>query len=62
MYSPKISEVLIPTLYRMARSQGVPMTTLVNRVIATEVRKFNRKEKTNAGNDNTQGRRNSAEG
>ncbi|MCC7213185.1 MAG: hypothetical protein IT451_15245 [Candidatus Brocadia sp.] len=33
MYSPKISEELIPKLYRLAKSKGVKMTTLVNEII-----------------------------
>jgi hypothetical protein len=44
MYSPKISEALIPTLYRMAKDRGVPMTMLVNQIIDKEIRKQKRKE------------------
>ena len=33
MYSPKIAEGLIPALYHTAKDQGVPMTTLVNRLL-----------------------------
>lgn len=33
MYSPKISEELIPKLYRLAKSKGVKMTALVNEII-----------------------------
>lgn len=33
MYSPKISEELIPFLYRLAKSKGVKMTALVNEII-----------------------------
>jgi len=33
MYSPKISEDLVPVLYRTARSKRIPMTKLVNRII-----------------------------
>ena len=33
MYSPKISEELIPLLYRLAKAKAVPMTTLVDRLI-----------------------------
>jgi hypothetical protein len=29
MYSPKITERLIPALYRLARARGKPMTTIV---------------------------------
>ncbi|MDQ5987354.1 MAG: hypothetical protein CSYNP_03094 [Syntrophus sp. SKADARSKE-3] len=44
MYSPRINEVLIPHLYRWAKLEKVPMTTLVNRILAKEVRKQNKKE------------------
>ena len=30
MYSPKISEELVPVLYRLARDRRMPMTRLVN--------------------------------
>lgn len=33
MYSPKIDEALIPTLYRMAKEKQIPMTRLVNGII-----------------------------
>ncbi|MCG3148186.1 MAG: hypothetical protein PCFJNLEI_01629 [Verrucomicrobiae bacterium] len=33
MYSPKIDEKLIPVLYRAAKARGIPMTTLVNRLL-----------------------------
>jgi len=33
MYSPKIDETLIPTLYRMAKEMQIPMTRLVNGMI-----------------------------
>lgn len=33
MYSPKISEDLVPVLYRAARSKKMPMTRLVNGII-----------------------------
>ena len=33
MYSPKIPERLIPTLYRTARSRGLPMTHLVAEIL-----------------------------
>ena len=33
MYSPKISEDLIPRLYRLAKKKKTKMTTLVNRFI-----------------------------
>ena len=33
MYTPKISEKLIPILYRIAKKKRVPMTTLVDSII-----------------------------
>ena len=33
MYSPKISEDLIPQLYRMAKDRKMPMTRLVDHII-----------------------------
>jgi len=33
MYSPKISEDLIPRIYRAAKQQKIPMTRWVNRVV-----------------------------
>ena len=34
MYSPKINEEYIPFLYRSAKSQKIPMTRLVDQIIA----------------------------
>jgi len=45
MYSPKISEEFIPYLYQWAKSEGVSMTALVNRMIKNEVENNQRKEK-----------------
>ena len=33
MYSPKVDERLIPTLYRLAKERKVPMTRLVNEIL-----------------------------
>ena len=33
MYSPKISEDLIPLIYRAAKSEDVPMTAWVNQAV-----------------------------
>lgn len=33
MYSPKISDDLIPTLYRMAKTKGIAMTKLVDQIL-----------------------------
>ena len=34
MYSPQIREDLIPPLYRLAKARRVPMTRLVNEILA----------------------------
>jgi hypothetical protein len=51
MYSPKIAEELIPDLYRWAKSDGVTMTSLVNRIIKNEIENIQRKEKSNEHQD-----------
>ena len=51
MYSPKIAEEFIPHLYRWAKSEGVKMTALVNRIIKNEIEKNQRKEKSNEHED-----------
>jgi len=33
MYSPKISEELIPKIFKVAKAERIPMTTLVNRIL-----------------------------
>ena len=43
MYSPKISSLLIPGLYKIAKIQGIAMTTLVNRIISKEIQKQKRR-------------------
>jgi hypothetical protein len=47
MYSPKIAEEFIPDLYQWAKSDGVTMTSLVNRIIKNEIENRERKEKSN---------------
>ena len=37
MYSPKINEAYIPVIYRMAKSKGMRMTTLVNEIIGSAI-------------------------
>ncbi len=37
MYSPKISEDLIPDIYRLAKKQGRPMTKLINEVLKNHI-------------------------
>jgi hypothetical protein len=51
MYSPKISEELIPHLYRWAKSDGVKMTVLINRMIEKEVKKYLEGGDKHAGQD-----------
>ena len=41
MYSPKIDPKLIPVLYLIAKDQGVPMTSLVNRLLTEALAKEN---------------------
>ena len=57
MYSPKISEELIPDLYHMAKAEGTKMTKLVNRMLEAEIKKQKRKEKEHERNDNASRRR-----
>lgn len=52
MYSPKISEELIPDLYHMAKAEGTRMTKLVNNILGTEIKKRKIKEKNNGRDDN----------
>ena len=37
VYSPKIYEQVIPTLYRLAKLKGVSMTRLVNMILVREL-------------------------
>lgn len=39
MYSPKISEDLIPDLYKLSKALGKPMTALVNDLILERLQK-----------------------
>jgi hypothetical protein len=43
MYSPKISEALVPHLYHLGKKRGVKMTVLVNQIIAREIQKQKKK-------------------
>jgi len=47
MYSPKIDEDLIPILYKMGKSQGRPITKIVNNIIRKAIAKgsLHKKEK-----------------
>jgi len=51
MYSPKISEKLVPHLYQMAKEEGISMTVLVNRIIGNEIQKQKRKELNGGAHD-----------
>ena len=33
MYSPRISEELIPKIYRVAKAKGIPMTRVVGEIL-----------------------------
>ena len=44
MYSPKISEHLIPILYRLAKKQGKPMTKLVDEILREKLSELITKE------------------
>ena len=41
MYSPKIKEDLIPILYKLAKLEGKPMTTLIDEMLRAEIAKRN---------------------
>jgi hypothetical protein len=47
MYSPKIAAEFVPYLYKWAKSEGVKMTALVNRIIKNEIENNQRKEQNN---------------
>jgi hypothetical protein len=40
MYSPKIREEYIPYLYKLAKHLDMPMTTLVNQILAPVIERF----------------------
>jgi len=51
MYSPKISEELIPYLYREAKEKREPMTSLINKIIKKHIGERSKKnEIINSGN------------
>jgi len=39
VYSPKISEDLIPQLYELASQKGIPMTKIVDQILRPQVLK-----------------------
>ncbi len=44
MYSPKISEELVPALYWIAKEEKKPMTRLVNDIIRTAIERRHQHE------------------
>ena len=44
MYSPKIKEEFIPVLYRLAKEQKVSMTRLVNDLVASGIKRLERRK------------------
>ena len=52
MYSPKISESLIPLLYQLAKERKMPMTRLVDEILKTYLRGDYEKEKAKAEEGN----------
>jgi len=51
MYSPKISEELIPHIYRRAKHEKIPMTEWVNRVIREAIQKLKQTTETAKRNE-----------
>ena len=50
MYSPKISEEVIPILYKIAKQRKQPMTRIVNEILKKAVKNITEKEKSNDKN------------
>ena len=50
MYSPKISEILIPRIYQVAKSAGIAMTKWLNRVIEQALPEKDTVHETNESN------------
>lgn len=38
MYSPKISDELVPNLYKIVKAKGIAMTELVNTIISEAIK------------------------
>ena len=47
MYSPKISEDLIPPLYQLSKEKGKPMTKVVNEILREKVATYQDSKKNN---------------
>jgi hypothetical protein len=43
VYSPKISENLIPVLYKIGKEEGKPMTKIVDKILREGLEKYNAK-------------------
>jgi len=50
VYSPKISEMLIPRIYRVAKGSGIPMTKWLNQVIEQALPEKDAVHETNESN------------
>lgn len=48
VYSPKISEELIPKIYRIAKNRGMRMTTFVNEILNEAISKIEMSEVTSS--------------
>ena len=53
MYSPKIKERHIPTLYKLSKAKGMPMTKLVNQIISDYLAKTLAEELIKNGKEKT---------
>lgn len=47
MYSPKISEDLIPRIYRLGKLKKMPMTRLVNEILQKSLSEMEEEERRN---------------
>lgn len=47
MYSPKVEEELIPKIYQIAKTRGMRMTTLVNKILRKALNGMEGKEDAN---------------
>jgi len=54
MYSPKISEDLIPSLYQMSRDRGKPMIRIVDEMLREKLTAYNSSGATIHSDSNTQ--------
>ena len=54
MYSPKISDELIPHLYRIKVREGIPMTRLVNKVLTQFIKEYRHEDRNHQENPATE--------